>query len=232
MAVSFILFFVILLLVLPTWAGPPFITNDPDPPEVGQWDINLPFTLKRSPDGNLSGEWMRVDINYGYDRFTQLSIEVPFPYTREAGGPIHSGVGDFVFEYKRRFGTDDRKGYFGINPQLELPTGDEERGLGAGRVTAQLPLIYQKRWGDALVYGDLRYKVAVGRMERTLVFGHSGGKAGYSRAGDWSRSVWDHTHSPGWPIPMVGSISASNRVSPESVSSFFQVAAHSWVIRT
>jgi len=140
------------------WAGPPFVTHDPDPPEPGQWEINLPWSMERNRNGSASGEWVRVDINYGYDAYTQLSIEMPMPYKFPAGGGLHFGAGYVLLEYKRRFGTDAGVGYFGFNPELTLPTGDATRGLGAGRATLQLPLLYQKQRGDTVVYGDARYK--------------------------------------------------------------------------
>ena len=151
-------------------AGPPFVTNDPDPPEVGQWEINLPWTLKRSQDGSLSGEIITFDPNYGYDRFTQLSIELPVPYSGSEEGGFSTGIGDALLEYKRRFGTDPYAGYFGINPQLTLPTGDKERGLGAGRGTVQIPLLYQKKWGEMVFYSDLRYKWRAGEEGKSFWF--------------------------------------------------------------
>ncbi len=146
----------------PASAGPPFVTNDPDPPEVGQFEINLPFTLERASDGSRSGQFLTLDLNYGADPNTQISVEVPFAYARAAGGPTSAGAGDLLLEYKRRLGTEAGKGYFGINPQLLLPSGSESRGLGAGRVTAQLPLLYQKRWGETVFYTDLRYHLRRG----------------------------------------------------------------------
>jgi hypothetical protein len=154
----------------PAWAGPPFITNDPDPPEVGQFEINLPFTLERAPDGGRAGQFVTFDINYGADRFTQLSVEVPVAYSQPAGGGTWAGVGDVLLEYKRRFGTDPRRGYFGINPQLLLPTGSERRGLGPGRMTAQFPLLYQKQWGKTVFYTDLRYRLRGGEEGRSFWF--------------------------------------------------------------
>jgi hypothetical protein len=65
--------------VSPSLTGPPFITNDPDPPEVGQWELILPATLNRNSNGQVSGELVTLDVNYGYDRFTQLSVELPIP---------------------------------------------------------------------------------------------------------------------------------------------------------
>jgi hypothetical protein len=75
-----------------------------------------------------------------------------------------------LLEYKRRFGTDPYAGYFGINPQLTLPTGDKERGLGAGRGTVQIPLLYQKKWGETLFYNDLRYKWRAGEEGKSFWF--------------------------------------------------------------
>lgn len=152
------------------WAGPPFVTNDPDPPELDQWEINLPWSMERSRDDSASGEWVRVDVNYGYDRYTQLSIEMPMSYKFPAGGGLHFGAGDVLLEYKRRFGLDAKAGYFGVNPELTLPTGDSTRGLGAGRATLQLPLLYQKQWGDTVAYGDARYKWQAGEQGKSYWF--------------------------------------------------------------
>jgi hypothetical protein len=155
---------------LSAWAGPPFVTNDPDPPALGQWEVNLPWTLKRAKDGSLSGELLTFDVNYGYDPYTQLSIELPVPYSRPEGDAFHTGVGDVLLEYKRRFGANARAGYFGINPQLTSPTGDDARGLGAGRVTLQLPVLYQRQWGDTVFYADLRYKAWAGEQGKSFWF--------------------------------------------------------------
>lgn len=159
-----------LAVSISAWAGPPFVTNDPDPPEPGQWEINLPWSMERSRDGSARGEFVRVDVNYGYDRYTQLSIEMPTTYQVPAEGGLRFGAGDVLLEYKRRFGTDAEAGYFGVNPQLTLPTGDAARGLGAGRATLQLPLLYQKQWDNTVVYGDARYKWQAGEQGKSHWF--------------------------------------------------------------
>lgn len=78
------------------WAGPPFVTNDPDLPELGQWKINRPWSMERSRDDSASGEWVPVDVNYGYDRYTQLSIEMSMPYKFPAGGGLHFDASDVL----------------------------------------------------------------------------------------------------------------------------------------
>lgn len=156
--------------VSPSLAGPPFITNDPDPPEVGEWELILPVTLNRNSNGQVTGELVTLDVNYGYDRCTQLSVELPIPYAETEQAVRQVGIGDVLLEYKRRFGTDEYQGYLGINPEITLPTGSERRGLGAGRVTVQLPLLYQRRWGDTWFYGDLRYKWQAGEAGKSHWF--------------------------------------------------------------
>lgn len=101
---------------------------------------------------------MRIDVNYGYDPYTQLSIELPFPYADLAKGGLGFGAGDVLLEYKRRLDEPEEASYFGTDLVITLPTGDERRGLGAGRVTLELPLLYQRRWDEAVVYSDFRYK--------------------------------------------------------------------------
>jgi hypothetical protein len=34
-------------------AGPPFVTDDPEVPPVGGWEINIPFTLQRTALGDI-----------------------------------------------------------------------------------------------------------------------------------------------------------------------------------
>ena len=156
--------------VAPARGGPPFVTNDADPPELHQLEVNMPFTRKRPAAGGAGGEIVTFDVNYGADRSTQVSIEAPFPYVTDSSGGTQAGAGDLLLEYKRRFGLDDRRGYFGVNPQLTLPTGDAERGLSAGRATLQLPVLYQRRFGRTLLYHDLRYRYRAGDEGKSFWF--------------------------------------------------------------
>jgi hypothetical protein len=151
-------------------AGPPFFSNDPDPPETGQWEVILPTTATRQPDGGIAGEWTTANFNYGYDARTQLSFALPLAYQRSAAGSVHSGLGDVMLEYKRRFGTDPEAGYFGINPAVSLPTGDAGRGLGRGNAVVQLPLLYQRRRGEWVGYADARYRWRAGEQRASSWF--------------------------------------------------------------
>jgi hypothetical protein len=45
-------------------AGLPFVTDDPEPPPVGEWEINVPFFLQRTP-GRTELNAPLFDLNYG-----------------------------------------------------------------------------------------------------------------------------------------------------------------------
>jgi len=44
--------------------GPPFVTDDPEPPPTGGWGINVPFILERTP-GKAEMDAPLLDFNYG-----------------------------------------------------------------------------------------------------------------------------------------------------------------------
>src|SRR5438093_11355158 len=54
-------------------AGPPFVTDDPEPPPPGGWEINIPFILERTP-GTTEMDAPLFDLNYGLPNI-QLKLE-------------------------------------------------------------------------------------------------------------------------------------------------------------
>ena len=61
-------------------AGPPFVTDDPEVPPVGGWEINIPFTLQRTP-GTTDIQAPLFDLNYGF-RISSSSLMYPWPSLR------------------------------------------------------------------------------------------------------------------------------------------------------
>src|SRR5207249_8773847 len=55
------------------YAGPPFVTDDPEPPPPGGWEINVPFILERTP-GTTEMDAPLFDLNYGLPDI-QLKLE-------------------------------------------------------------------------------------------------------------------------------------------------------------
>jgi len=66
------------------------------------------------------------------------------------------GYGDTPISFKYRFIQEDSKGWrpqAAVFPQVNLPTGDEDRGLGVGHVQVLLPMWFQKSFGDWTIDG-------------------------------------------------------------------------------
>jgi hypothetical protein len=137
-------------------AGPPFVTDDPEPPSPGGWEINVPFIVARTP-GKTEMDAPLFDFNYGLPDI-QLKLEFPVRVVREDGNGTEAGPGDLVTGVKWRFLNNEQSQLqFGIYPQLLLPTGDHARGLGDGGSAFVFPLLAQKNWEKWTLYGNVGF---------------------------------------------------------------------------
>src|SRR5882724_1016822 len=121
-------------LPLAAYAGPPYLTDDPDPVEYGHLEVIPFYQLDRATDGSqLQGP--AADISYGIAPEMHLNLVPVFIHEMPVGGPSEYGIGDFRVALKWRFidETDDRP-EFAFYPAVVLPTGDADKGLGNGQV--------------------------------------------------------------------------------------------------
>ena len=127
-------------------AGPPFLTDDPDPVDLGHAEINVIGQQTRAAGGrggSVSGE-----ANLGCAAETLCHVAMPFAFDHPAGGPSQAGPGDIEFGVKVRFLDRPDDGWSAaVYPTLDLPTGDAGRGLGNGRAQLLLPLWVQRSSG-------------------------------------------------------------------------------------
>jgi len=128
-------------------AGPPFVTDDPEPVEYRHWEFYLASQHAKTAAG-WSGTAPHVEVNYGAVSNLQLHLIAPLAYDAPAQGSGAYGYGDTEVGAKYRFIQEqDWLPQFGVFPLLEIPTGNADRGLGSGHVGAFLPLWLQKSWG-------------------------------------------------------------------------------------
>jgi hypothetical protein len=134
-------------------AGPPFLTDDPEPVELGHLEL-YGFALGTRVPGESSGFGPAVEFNYGVLPETQFHIIVPYAYDRSQGLASEGGPGDVELGVKYRFVHEDGAvPQIGIFPFVEVPTGSEDRRLGAGHTRIYLPVWLQKAWGPWTSYG-------------------------------------------------------------------------------
>lgn len=147
-------------------AGPPFATDDPEPVELHHWEFYLATQQSRS-DGDWSGPAPILELNYGALPDLQLHLVAPLAYDNPAEGKSHYGYGDTEIGFKYRFVHEtDTCPQIGIFPLVELPTGDNDKGLGSGETQVFIPIWLQKKIGDWTTYGGGGYWFNPGQDNR------------------------------------------------------------------
>ena len=156
----------------PAYAGPPFITDDPEPVDPGQWEI-YGFAAGTQVRGDIGGTLAGTEVNYGAAPNLQLHVIVPLAFDSPNGGPTVTGPDDIELGVKYRFitpGEDDWFPQIGIFPLVEVPAGNAQRGLGAGKMREYLPVWLQKDWGDWTSYGGGGYWINPGAGNQNYWF--------------------------------------------------------------
>jgi hypothetical protein len=149
--------FPLLLAARPVLAGPPFLTDDPEPVEYHHNEFYISSQLTKTADGT-SGTLPHIEYNYGAAPNLMIHILIPFAFNDPNDGPWESGLGDIELGVKYRFLQETaRLPMAGIFPLVITPTGDDDKGLGNGSAQVFLPLWLQKRWGDWQTYGGGGY---------------------------------------------------------------------------
>jgi hypothetical protein len=161
------------LLAIPgrATAGPPFVTDDPDPVDYRHWEVNYGLT-GTLVQGGASAYLPQIDANYGALPDLQLHIQPQLAYAKTPAGS-HFGWGDTEIGAKYRFIEEDEEAWtpmVGFYPRFEIPTGDAKRGLGGGVGRTLLPVWAQKTIGKWTVYGGPGYWLDPGAAGKNAWF--------------------------------------------------------------
>ncbi len=144
------------------WAGPPFVTDDPEPVEHKHGEFYIASIYANNKEGK-EGTLPHFEFNYGAFPDVQLHLLVPLAFAHPNGGPTLDGFGDTEVGVKYRFIHEtDTIPQVGTFPLVHIPTGDADRGLGGGHVPLFLPLWVQKSWGPWTTYGGGGYWINPG----------------------------------------------------------------------
>ncbi len=143
----------VLLAQVSLRAGPPFLTDDPEPVDLYHWEFYF-FALGDRTAAGDSISAPAVELNYGIAANTQIHLIAPIADLSTPGTTWTSGYGDTELGIKYRLVNEtDTLPQVGVFPMAELATGARSRGLGNGRTWYRLPLWLQKSWGPWTTYG-------------------------------------------------------------------------------
>ena len=151
-------------------AGPPFVTDDPEPVDFQHWEVYLGSQYEHSGDG-AGGTLPHVEVNYGALPNLQLHLIAPVAFDAPSGAGRQFGYGDTELGAKYRFLEEtDSSPQVGVFPLVELPTGSTARGLGGGQTQVFLPVWLQKSLGTWTMYGGGGYWINPGAGNRNWWF--------------------------------------------------------------
>jgi hypothetical protein len=133
--------------------SPPMMTDDPDTPGDGRWEINVGWGVEHG--SSTEHEAPLLDFNYGVGDRLQLKYEVPWVVVKGEG----SGLGNSLVGVKWRFiDRGDAGWHVSTYPQVELRnpgSRSAERGLADDGTTVRLPLEFQRSLASFAVNFEL-----------------------------------------------------------------------------
>ena len=121
LVISFLMFTSILPPAV--FAGPPFLTDDPEPVPFKHWEVYL-FSTVDATRKSTNGTGPAFEFNVGALPNLQVHLVLPLAFTAPQDETSSYGLGDMEFGLKYRFIQEtDYRPMVGVFPLLEIPTG-------------------------------------------------------------------------------------------------------------
>jgi hypothetical protein len=142
---SIVVFAVAFLLAPCARAGPPYLTDDPEPPPFGHYEAVF-FTMGLEAEDMAAGALPAMELNYGGFPDTQLHVMLPLGFASGDDG-ARLGAADAELGVKYRFIQEDEEGWrpqVATYPLVEIPLGPARDGFASRSVDLFLPLWAQK----------------------------------------------------------------------------------------
>jgi hypothetical protein len=134
----------VLGMASPALAGPPFVSDDPEPTDYKHFEIYT-FNAGTAVRGDLSGS-SGIDFNYGAAPDLQLTATIPGAYDLPTGSAASFGLGNVELAAKYRFLHQDSFGLdVSVFPRVFLPS--PSKSVGTNTVSLLLPLCGLRRTG-------------------------------------------------------------------------------------
>ncbi len=155
MKAPLMLLFLVGLLAFPTalLAGPPFQLDDPDVIPYRHFEFYIWSGASSSP-GVVNTAGPAVELNWSGVPNVMFHFIVPTGAAIASGGPVTFGLEDSEAGIQYRFIQETKhRPMVGTFTMMEIPTGDANRGLGAGGPSWKIPIWMQKTIGGWTIDG-------------------------------------------------------------------------------
>jgi hypothetical protein len=130
-------------LMRPALAGPPYVSDDPEPTDYKHFEIYT-FGNGTATKGDIGGA-TGVDFNYGAAPDLQLTATLPAGFDRPAAAGTSFGLSNIELAAKYRFLHQDSFGLdVSVFPRVFLPS--PSKNIGNDTASLLLPVWVQKDW--------------------------------------------------------------------------------------
>jgi hypothetical protein len=134
---------VLALIANQALAGPPYVSDDPEPTDYKHFEIYTFTNGTTTRDGTTGASG--IDFNYGAAPDLQLTATVPAGFDRPVGGGTNIGLSNIELAAKYRFLHQDGFGLdISVFPRIFLPSGSNN--VGDSHPSLLLPVWIQKDW--------------------------------------------------------------------------------------
>ena len=131
-------------------AGPPFITDDPQPTDYGHFEIYAFAQGSEARDG--VGSAYGIDFNYGALPNLQLTAVLPIETYFPVAGANATGLGNIELAAKFKFLHQEDTGWdVAVFPRLFLPSASAN--IGDKHFSLLLPVWIGRDWDDWSTFG-------------------------------------------------------------------------------
>jgi len=131
-------------------AGPPYITDDPEPTDFQHYENYVFWTGTNTRDGTSASAGL--DLNYGGAPGLQLTAVLPMAYQTSPSGGSAANLGNIELAAKYRFLHQDDVGWdVAVFPRVFLPSGSARVGSRHGAFF--LPLWVERSWESWTTFG-------------------------------------------------------------------------------
>ncbi len=163
---SGMIYLALLFLSCPSWAAHPLITDDTGTQGKGKFQLELngqyDWDRDDSDDSSVksTGGQTAATLSYGVADNVDLILSLPYLWgnaeINETTVYNEQGIGDAVLETKMRL--FEKNGFsVALKPGISIPTGNDEKSLGAGLLGGHLFLIASQELGSWAFHGNLGY---------------------------------------------------------------------------
>lgn len=128
------------------WAGPPYLSDDPEPTDYEHFEIYA-FGQGATAAAGTAGA-AGIDFNYGGAPGLQLTAVLPIAYD----GTGHAGLANVELAAKYKFLRQDDTGWdVAVFPRVFLPSAS--RAVGDDHASFSLPFWAERDWGAWTTFG-------------------------------------------------------------------------------